>query len=162
MLPAFARLPRVAQMRGRVALLEVGPSVGLNLRLDHYRYIYRSERGTVAWGPEDATPVLVCEVRGSEGPPLPEKLEIVARHGLELAPINLDDPKALRWLRALIWPEHQERARLMDEALEVVHKLFNPEEYVANCVQSTLWYQLLFHHLPYVQQGKVDQLHNRP
>ena len=123
MLPAFARLPRVAQMNGRVALLEVGPSVGLNLRLDHYRYIYRSERGTVAWGPEDATPVLVCEVRGSEEPPLPGKLEIVARHGLELAPINLDDPKALRWLRALIWPEHQERARLMDEALEVAERV---------------------------------------
>ena len=35
----------------------------------------------------------------------------------------MTDPKALRWLRALVWPEHVERARLMDEALEVAARV---------------------------------------
>ncbi len=117
-LPALASLPRVAEAHGRVGLLEIGPSAGLNLRLDRYRYEYHGAAGSdVVWGERRARPVLRCEVRGDVHPPLPTSLEIVARRGLDLNVIDLEDPLALRWLRALIWPEHTERARLMDEAL---------------------------------------------
>ncbi len=117
-LPALARLPRITEAGGRVALLEIGPSAGLNLRLDRYRYEYLRSRERVAcWGEAGATPVLECEVRGSEIPPLPEALELVARRGLELDPIDLEDPVALRWQRALIWPEHVLRTRLLEQAL---------------------------------------------
>lgn len=117
-LPALASLPRVATAGGRVGLLEIGPSVGLNLRLDRYRYEYEGENGSrVVWGEADAKPVLRCEARGNVLPPVPPALDVVARHGLELNAIDLEDPLAQRWLRALIWPEHVERARLMDEAL---------------------------------------------
>jgi hypothetical protein len=113
-LPAIANLPAIAAADGRVGLLEIGPSAGLNLRLDRYRYDYGDG---VVWGDLDARPVLLCETRGDRKPPLPARLEVVARCGLDLNPIDLDDPAALRWLKALIWPEHVERARLMDEAL---------------------------------------------
>jgi len=119
MLPAIASLPRVVDAEGRVGLLEIGPSVGLNLRLDRYRYVYEGRNAQIEWGKEGATPELICEARGKSLPPVPERLEVVARHGLELAPIDLSEPSALRWLRALIWPEHVERGRLMDEALAV-------------------------------------------
>jgi len=122
MLPALGTLPRVAEAGGRVALLEIGPSLGLNLRLDHYRYVYEGDEEPLAWGPSNASPELVCEIRG-DAPPLPERLEIVARHGLELSPIDVDDPDAVRWLRALIWPEHVERGRLMDEAIAVAERV---------------------------------------
>lgn len=124
-LPALARLPRLGAAGGRVGLLEIGPSVGLNLRLDHYRFVYRDEAGNevAAFGDRSARPVLECVLRGAARPPLPAALEVVARTGLELAPIDVTDPKALRWLRALIWPEHVERARLMDEALEVAARV---------------------------------------
>lgn len=117
-LPALASLPRVAEAGGRVGLLEIGPSAGLNLRLDRYRYEYASANGSrVDWGNVDAKPVLSCVARGDVLPPVPAALDVVARRGLDLNAIDLADPLALRWLRALIWPEHVERARLMDEAL---------------------------------------------
>jgi len=113
-LPALASLPSVGEAKGRVALLEIGPSAGLNLRFDRYAYDYG---GGIVWGEADAKPVLHCEIRGEVRPPMPSELEIVARRGLDLNPIDLADPKSLRWLRALIWPEHAERARVMNEAL---------------------------------------------
>ena len=60
MLPAIGTLPRVAQADGRVGLLEIGPAIGLNLRLDHYRFVYEGEGATLTWGAEDATPRLAC------------------------------------------------------------------------------------------------------
>jgi hypothetical protein len=113
-LPALASLPALVAAGGRVGLLEIGPSAGLNLRLDRYRYDYG---GGLVWGDEHARPVLTSEARGARRPPLPGALEVVARRGLDLNPIDLDDPTAIRWLRALIWPEHVERARVMNEAL---------------------------------------------
>ncbi len=113
-LPALGALPRVVAEKGRVALLEIGPSAGLNLRLDQYRYEYGDG---LAWGDPTARPRLVCETRGRLAPPMPERLEVVSRRGLDLNPIDLDDPAEIRWLRALIWPEHSERAKTMDEAL---------------------------------------------
>lgn len=114
LLPALAVLPRVEANRGRVAFLEIGPSAGLNLRLDCYRYEYGHG---VAWGEPAARPRLRCEARGDRMPPMPETIEVVARHGLDLHRIDIEDPAAIRWLRALIWPEHWERAQAMDEAL---------------------------------------------
>jgi len=113
-LPALACLPRVEAHAGRVALLEIGPSAGLNLRLDCYRYEYGDGHG---WGDPETEPALVVDDRGTSKPPLPERLEVVARRGLDLNPLDLADADALRWLRALIWPEHVERARAMDAAL---------------------------------------------
>ena len=113
-LPAFACLPRVEAQAGRVALLEIGPSAGLNLRLDCYRYEYGDGHG---WGDPKAQPVLIVDDRGDSKPPLPERLEVVARRGLDLNPLDPGDPDTVRWLRALIWPEHVERAHAMDAAL---------------------------------------------
>ena len=123
-LPSIASLPRVVEAEGRVALLEIGPSAGLNLRLDRYQYEYAGAVcAPILWGDPEARPLLRCEVRGAIAPPIPQPLEIVARHGLDLSAIDLEDPLALRWLRALVWPEHVERARLMDEALAHVPDL---------------------------------------
>jgi len=119
-LPALASLPAIAAAEGRVALLEIGPSAGLNLRLDRYRYDYGEG---VVWGDEAARPELCCDARGTQKPPVPEALEVVARCGVDLNPIDLGDAKAIRWLRALIWPEHVERARVMDEALALAESV---------------------------------------
>lgn len=122
-LPALACVPSVAASDGRVGLLEIGPSAGLNLRLDQYRYDYHDADGVVAsWGHADAVPRLRIESFGVP-PPLPDVLEIVARRGLDLNPLDLSDPATIRWLRALIWPEHVERADAMDAALEVGSKV---------------------------------------
>ena len=123
-LAALGCLPGVEAAKGRVGLLEIGPSAGLNLRLDRYRYEYRSKDGShVVWGDPEAKPSLIVENLGTAAPPLPARLEVLARRGLELNPLDLSDPTVVRWLRALIWPEHVARAKVMDAALQQVAKV---------------------------------------
>jgi hypothetical protein len=42
---------------------------------------------------------------------------VVSRIGIDLKPIRADDPEAALWLRALVWPEHSDRAAPLDSAL---------------------------------------------
>jgi len=87
----------------------------LNLRLDRYRYEYTPGGAS---GASTAGIVLRCSARGST--PVPRAArppEIAARRGIDLHPVDPRDPEAVRWLRALVWPEHAERAALLLEAL---------------------------------------------
>ena len=45
---------------------------------------------------------------------------VVARIGIDLNPIHGADPDETLWLQALVWPEHQDRAALLQSALNVV------------------------------------------
>lgn len=113
-LPAFVR---VALDVGRpLALVEVGSSAGLLLNFDRYRYAYEpgGEVGIV-----DGL-ALTCEVRGEVAPPLNVgALSVASRVGIDLNPISVDSPSDVKWLRALIWPEHQERQDRLNAALAV-------------------------------------------
>jgi hypothetical protein len=42
--------------------------------------------------------------------------------GIDLNPIDVRDPDSKLWLRALIWPEHRERARLLERAIVVAQR----------------------------------------
>ncbi len=117
LLPAFGL---VADRGGGqpLALVEVGASAGLNLLWD--RYGYRYSDGTTVGDP--AAPVqLACTLRGEHRPPLPSTFPAVAsRVGLDLNPVDLRDEDAVRWLRALIWPEQKDRAALLEQASAAV------------------------------------------
>jgi hypothetical protein len=95
-----------------LALLEVGASAGLCLLPDHYGYDYGAR--VIDGGP----PVLRCT---PEGPvPLPDaRPEVVWRAGLDLEPIDIDDPERVRWLELLIWPGEEYRLETLRGALEV-------------------------------------------
>ena len=97
-----------------LAMLEVGASAGLNLNWDRYGYDYGAGRRLGV----PASPVqLTCEVRG-ELPPLPPRLQALAwRVGVDLSPVDLRDPSAVGWLRALVWPDQPERAALLEAAI---------------------------------------------
>lgn len=95
LLPVLAALPQP------LALLEVGPSAGLNLFPDRYSYRY----GEVTVGAGE--PVLECALAGIGAPR--RVPEVVWRAGLDLNPLDVADPADLAWLDALIWPEHDER-----------------------------------------------------
>jgi hypothetical protein len=99
LLPVLAALPQP------LALLDVGASAGLCLYPDRYSYRYGDRR----IGAGD--PLLDCAATGME---LPARLpEVAWRAGLDLNPLDVTDPADLRWLDALIWPEHaHRRARL--------------------------------------------------
>ena len=59
-----------------------------------------------------------CALQGAMLPPLHAGLpQVTTRVGIDLHPIQADDPQAMRWLRALVWPEHPERATVLQQVL---------------------------------------------
>ena len=107
----------VAQSVGdtALALVEVGASAGLNLRLDRYGFAYT---GREVLQPEAAL-VLQCDTDRSEEA-LPDDLKVPAiefRTGLDLNPLDLDKDVDVRWLLALIWPDEIVRFQRMKDAI---------------------------------------------
>ena len=109
--PALAHV--AADSSGPLALVELGPSAGLNLAFDRYRYDYD---GRVV-GATDAPVTIESELRGGT-PPLPDDPPAIhSRVGIDLHPLDVTDPDDVDWLRALVWPAHTERRALLDGAL---------------------------------------------
>ncbi len=112
--PAIAHV--AAKTDGPLALVELGPSAGLNLCFDRYRYDYD---GRVVGNP-DSPVTIESEVRSGD-PPLPESPPAVrSRVGIDLHPLDAADRDDADWLRALVWPAHTERRELLAGALQAV------------------------------------------
>jgi hypothetical protein len=139
-------LQRLAQATGRrrIALLDVGCSAGLLLGVDRwrYRYIDDASGATVAASPPDRdprAPEIACRllagscvglVTGDAAP------EIVSRAGVDLNPIAVDDPAAVRWLRACLWPHDGERRARFDAAVAVARTQHWPLRKTADVVAA--------------------------
>ncbi len=95
--PAFTHVSR--EVGGKpLALVELGPSVGLNLCWDYYAYAY--DYGDAGrYGTSEC--VLDSEVRGEQSPPLQNEFPPVAsRVGIDLNPLDVRDESDVRWLRS--------------------------------------------------------------
>lgn len=115
LLPALGLI--AAQEQRPLALIEVGCSAGLCLLPDLYSYSYD---GAAPLG--TGSPLLECATTGS--PPLPAALpQISWRAGVDLFPLDGTDPDTVAWLRALIWPGQEARARRLDQALDTLAAL---------------------------------------
>ncbi|WP_436493957.1 DUF2332 domain-containing protein [Actinokineospora sp. HUAS TT18] len=129
--PAIASIAK--QVKGPVGLLEVGCSAGLLLDLDRYGYRYQTEQsGQIVAGPAKTPLGLHCALElapGASLPPIPKKLAIAAKVGLDRAPVDLADEDAAAWLEACIWADQPERQRLFSTAAAMQQK--NPPELVA-------------------------------
>ena len=115
LMPAFTTV--ALRSKGKpISLVEIGASAGLNLLWDRYGYSYGD--GLPCGDP--ASPVQVsCTLRGRHRPSVPDVLPaVVSRLGLDLNPINLNDPQATRWLIALVWPEREDERELLEAAIE--------------------------------------------
>src|SRR5215216_976518 len=119
LLPAFALASETA--RGLpLALVEVGASAGLNLLFDRYAYDYGDG---VVRGDAASSVRISCSLRGEAIPPLPEAMpKVASRVGVDLDPVDVRDPDARLWQRALIWPEHMTRAENLRRALEIAQE----------------------------------------
>jgi len=105
-------LPLLAQLPQPLALLEVGASAGLCLLPDRYGYDYDGHRLG------DGPPVITTHVEGD--PPLPTELPQIAwRAGLDLDPIDIEDPDQVKWLELLIWPGMEYRRDTLHQAIAV-------------------------------------------
>lgn len=110
--PLLLGLDRVP---GPIALIEVGTSAGLCLRLDGYHYTFRRGTEVVELGGDSAVRI-DCEVRGSA--PLPSALpEIVWRAGLDRSPISVHDEQETAWLDCSIFADATDRRQRLAAAL---------------------------------------------
>jgi hypothetical protein len=99
---------------GPLALVEVGASAGLCLLLDRFSYDYGSARLGLP-----ASPVrLRCALAGTTPLPLSTP-EVVWRRGLDIAPLDVYDEEAVRWLLACVWPDHPERRHRLEAAVAI-------------------------------------------
>ena len=115
LLPAFTAVVEASQP---LALIEVGASAGLNLLFDRYRYDY----GSIATGLEGSSLTLTCQIRGGR-PPIPMGMPAVSfRVGLDLYPLDVTDADAVRWARALVWPEQVERVERLEAAVAIARE----------------------------------------
>jgi hypothetical protein len=112
-------LLRVSQRTGSDVfdLVELGPSAGLNLVWDRYRYSY--EAG--AWGLDDA----VLSFDGEERRPVPGELlrlapRVRGRIGIDRSPIDVTTEDGARLLRSFVWAGQEDRMRRLDQAIEAV------------------------------------------
>ena len=115
--PAFCLISSMVPEK-KLTLVEIGASAGLNLIFDHYSYNYG---GKNYYGDQLSTIQINSLLKGGKFPDLSQKLSSIrCRIGIDLNPIHYRDSEAILWLRALVWPEHTERANLLLKALEVV------------------------------------------
>ena len=112
LLPAFGHARRLFDRP--LFLIEVGASAGLNLLFDQYRYEYSDGR---ACGPP-STVVIRTELRGPRECPVPDTVpEVAGRIGVDIAPVDVTDAGATRWIEALIWPDELDRIELHRKAV---------------------------------------------
>ncbi len=114
-----------------IGLVDLGTGAGLGLQLDRYRYLL----GGRAAGPGSAAVSISCEVRGPREPPGAGLPPIAERVGIDLSPIDVQDPAERSWLQACVPPEASALARLA-AAIDVTRQ--NPVALVAGDVVEVL------------------------
>jgi hypothetical protein len=133
--------------RHRVALLDVGCSAGLNLGVDLWRYRYVDDAsgallGATTASRDPAAPEITCRLLGGARPSATAVPEIVSRRGIDLHPVAVDDPVAVRWLRACLWPHDAERRRRFDAAVAIARAQQWPLQATTDAAASVVdWLQ---------------------
>lgn len=121
LMPAMQYLHQQCDMP--LAVFEVGASAGLNLLFDHYSYVYQAQDGSAYQIKSPASSLtLSTEIRGRQRPPVMagQCPPVCWRKGNELYPLNLSSADDRRWLKALVWPDHQWRVQQCEQALRSV------------------------------------------
>jgi hypothetical protein len=122
----WALLPAFLALGARdLDLVELGPSAGLNLVWDSYRYRY--EAGS--WGAESAALELTGEERAQvPGELLARETHVVRRRGIDLSPVDVTTDAGARLLRCFVWADQPHRLERLDRAIEVLRE--NPPELI--------------------------------
>jgi hypothetical protein len=98
-------------------LVELGPSAGLNLFWDRFRYRY----GDRKWGRKDAPLELSGEAEG--GPPpelLAVQVDVRRRIGIDRRPVDVTTDHGARLLEAFVWADQANRQERVRRAVEIV------------------------------------------
>jgi hypothetical protein len=98
-------------------LLELGPSAGLNLLWDRYRYVY----ATGVWGESE------LELSGDDrvSPPAPlfrRRVAVARRRGIDQSPVDANSEHGARLLESFVWPDQTGRLERLRRAIDVVRE----------------------------------------
>ncbi|WP_044160673.1 DUF2332 domain-containing protein [Salinibacillus aidingensis] len=102
-----------------LALIEIGTSAGLQLLWDQYSYSYGTSQ---IYGNPQAEVHIDSKTRGDIPFLLSSSPPVVKRFGVDLHINRLSIDEDKLWLKALIWPEHEERRKIFEAASQVVNK----------------------------------------
>jgi hypothetical protein len=97
-------------------LIELGPSAGLNLFWDRYRYRY----GQSTWGNASAALELSGEAEG--GPPselFSRRAGVRRRTGIDRRPVDITTDHGTRVLEAFVWADQVDRLERVRKAIEI-------------------------------------------
>src|SRR6185312_10063788 len=127
LLPTF--LAAAAETGLPLELIELGPSAGLNLLVDRYRYRYANG----SYGPADALLELTTDEQSGGTVPaslLGRELVVHRRRGIDLAPVDATTPDGYLLLRSFVWPGLDERVARLDAAVETLRRMPEPPELI--------------------------------
>lgn len=110
-------LLRLNQFGLPVRLFEIGSSAGLNLRADHYRYLFAGSQ----WGPPDS-PVAIDDAWRGALPP-ERDVRIVERHGYDIAPIDVGGAGGETTVLSYVWPDQGARLARLRGAIAVARRV---------------------------------------
>jgi len=131
----MAGMLAVAQATGLpLALFELGASAGLNLNLDRFGY----DLGGLRCG-DLASPLQLAPAW--KGPPPPDvPVNVVARRGVDLNPLDASDAATQARLLAFVWPEQLARIERLQAALDIAARFPPPLEKAdaANWVEANI------------------------
>ena len=117
LIPAFG-LVAAQTKRQPLTMIEIGSSAGLTLLWDRYHYRYGE---VLECGDPDSPVKIECSLRGEMRPPIPGQLpKLASRTGIDLSPIDVNNVESVQWLRALVWPDNQKRARQLEPAIRLL------------------------------------------
>jgi hypothetical protein len=116
LLPCFLHVARRTGVE-TLDLIELGPSAGLNLVWDRYRYRYQQGE----WCPPRAQ----LELRGEERRPVPARLlefrpRVRSRRGIDLAPLDVTRREDMLLLKSFVWADQRHRLERLDRAIETL------------------------------------------
>jgi hypothetical protein len=124
LLPCFLE---VARRTGAATfdLIELGPSAGLNLVWDRYRYRYE----TGCWGAPDAP----LHLKGEERTAIPHDLlalapSVAGRIGIDARPLDVTSEDDALLLKSFVWADQIARLRRLDLAIDALRG--NPPELI--------------------------------
>jgi hypothetical protein len=127
LLPALCRIGR----GGRLSVLDLGTSAGLNLLFDQYGYLYRHQDGDTRRAGSPASGVTIeCMLRSDpDGLPASPVPEVSSRVGLDLSPIDPTSDDEALWLQACLWPDNLPRFDRLKAALHVARTTAQPARF---------------------------------
>ncbi|RAV12913.1 DUF2332 domain-containing protein [Mycobacterium colombiense] len=100
-----------------IRLFEIGSSAGLNLRADRYRYLFAGGQ----WGPA-GSPVTIDDAWRGALPPRRD-VPIVARHGYDIAPIDVATTDGEMTVLSYVWPDQDARLARLRGAIDIARRV---------------------------------------